>query len=124
MLLDLWWDTRAWEELCHPDFDGPISEDNKQGTPFLRASRSESSPDSWLMSNVVHVMHWAQVSHFIWMSSAILGRRNHALISPSICSLPQARNHHAWTSVPQGSLLETVPTASTVHLRGTQNHVQ
>lgn len=43
----------------------------------------------WL-SGAVHIEPWAQVSHFIWTSSAILGRRNHALISPSICSLPKA----------------------------------
>ena len=54
--------------------------------------------------SVVHVMHRAQVSHFIPL--AISGQRNRALISPSICSLPKARNHQAWTSVPQGSLSE------------------
>lgn len=69
-------------------------------------------------------MHWAQVSHFIWMSFVILGKRNHALISPSICSLPKAQNHHMWTSVLWDSLFETVPIASMVHLWSTQNPVQ
>lgn len=112
MLLDPW----SWEELCLPDLDSLVSEDNIQGTLFLRAALSPPHT-GWSGSSVVHVMHWAQVSHFIWMSSAVMGQRSHALISPSICSLPKAQSHHAWTSVLQGCLFETVPT---VHLQDTQ----
>lgn len=65
-----------------------------------------------MVSSVVPLMLWTQVSHFIWTSSAILGQRNRVLISPRICSLPKARNHHAWTSVLRGTLFEPVPTAS------------
>lgn len=115
MLLDPW----SWEELCLPDLDSLVSEDHIQGTLFLRASLSPPHI-GWSGSSAVHITHGAQVSHFIWMSSAVVGQRSHALINPSICSLPKAQSHHAWTSVLQGSLFETVPTASAVHLQGTQ----
>ena len=118
MLLDPW----SWEELCLPDLDSLVSEDHIQGTLFLRAALSPPHI-GWSGSSAVHITHGAQVSHFIWMSSAGVGHRSHALISPSICSLPKAQSHHAWTSVLQGSLFETVPTASTVHLQGTQGPV-
>lgn len=123
MLLDPWWDARAWEELCHPNFDSPVSEDNCQSTPFLRACHSESSPDR-LVGKQCCTRNALGTSVPLYLDVLCRhGPEEHALISPSICSLPKAQCHHAWTSVLWGSLFETVPTASTVHLRGTQDSV-
>lgn len=63
---------------------------DNQGLRFLSASILSHVQIGWCVSNAPHITHWAQVSSLIWIFSAILDQRNHALISPSICSLPKA----------------------------------